>query len=387
MAKGLAALGMIQARDKRFARQQQEREFGLQNARFSFEEKEAFRSSVIAGVDDVMNSAGAALKNIDTKIAAMPDGPQKEAAVQQRQSIIDAVHGQVEMLVQSAAMTDPQRAQQYNSMLNRVGALSLTPTPLEAGAVDAQVAAQSTTATTDASRDADLRAAGLDPASEEAKDLVRRQLEPRGPDVTNNIVIDEAEQNARSEGLEELAKLDVKQIAAARDSAESAQKTIDSLSFIRRQLPEIQQGKLTGFRRAFGALLDAFDIKPELIGVSVDEIAAAEAAGGAMAALALAKAEEMSGTLSDNDINFLTSMGPRLSNTAKGNEMLIDSLEAMQQRVIDKQIAMENYFEENGQSLRGFNKQWSEYARENPLYPPVDSDEVKSALSGEPFSV
>ena len=182
------------------------------------------------------------------------------------------------------------------------------------------------------------------------------------------IVIDQRAQDAatikRTEGLVQ-RELDL--LGRIDETAEQSASAQEGLSFLRRQLGNVETGQFAPLRQGMARIVSGLGLNPELIGVSLEEIGSGEAFATAVNEIVLQRAENMKGNLSDRDVRFLESATPRLSNTAQGNELIIDYLMAINDRNVLKQQMAEVHMDENDGSLKGFNKRWREFQRGQPF--------------------
>lgn len=177
---------------------------------------------------------------------------------------------------------------------------------------------------------------------------------------------DKPAEAGRTEELKTVAEGYGKQYNTILKGADSARNTINLLDNIESNLAGYTTGRLTPATTEIAAWM-----KP--LGVDIDKnLSNKEAFKKSVGQLTLSLKNaggenNMPGSLSDSDRQFLQDMAPTLADTPEGNRMIIQYHRKVAQRQMEMAKQAEDYFEQYG-TFKGFRKQWDEYAKANPLF-------------------
>ncbi|WP_187969224.1 glycoside hydrolase family 73 protein [Aquibium microcysteis] len=83
--------------------------------------------------------------------------------------------------------------------------------------------------------------------------------------------------------------------------------------------------------------------------------------------VALSQVQKTKGAISNAEMALFMAAAPGLQNTPQGNAALLDMIEAVADRQVERASAMETYRQQNGGTLDGFERQWASYIDQNPL--------------------
>lgn len=162
---------------------------------------------------------------------------------------------------------------------------------------------------------------------------------------------------------EKFGELQAKRLDKIIATADEAEGTVYEADQFRSLMQDVETGAGTAARLRGAEWLSALGMNPE----SLIKMEPAQALESISKRLALKLRREMPGQLSDQDIKFLIAASPGLSKSREGNLMLLNAMEAIAQRQMEKSQMAQEYAEEN-ETLRGFDKVWKEYINANPLF-------------------
>lgn len=83
--------------------------------------------------------------------------------------------------------------------------------------------------------------------------------------------------------------------------------------------------------------------------------------------VALSQVQKTKGAISNAEMALFMAAAPGLQNTPQGNAALLDMIEAVADRQVERASAMETYRQQNGGTLDGFERLWAGYIDQNPL--------------------
>jgi hypothetical protein len=135
-----------------------------------------------------------------------------------------------------------------------------------------------------------------------------------------------------------------------------ANDAIDVAASIRSNLNNIKEANMAGSE---GTLSSIGNKALGSLGVNTDTVVAnkqIEQASNALA-LQLKSLYKMTGAMSDNDVNLLKAMTPKLEDTRESRAAAIENLGKFTDYVTQRSTAMQNYIQSNGTS-KGFNTEW-----------------------------
>ena len=163
--------------------------------------------------------------------------------------------------------------------------------------------------------------------------------------------------------IEKFGELQAKRLDKIITSADLAEGTIYEADQFRSLMQDIETGAGTTARLRGAEWLSALGMNPE----SLIKMEPAQALEAISKRLALKLRREMPGQLSDQDVKFLIAAAPGLSKSREGNELLLNAMDAIAQRKMEKSSMAQEYADEN-ETLKGFDKLWKDYINANPLF-------------------
>lgn len=83
--------------------------------------------------------------------------------------------------------------------------------------------------------------------------------------------------------------------------------------------------------------------------------------------VALAQVQKTKGAISNAEMALFMAAAPGLQNTPQGNAALLDMIDAVAERQVQRATEMERYRQQHGGTLDGFERQWADYIDKNPL--------------------
>lgn len=105
------------------------------------------------------------------------------------------------------------------------------------------------------------------------------------------------------------------------------------------------------------------------LGINIDGLSESEQFQAIGNTLVLDKSQQMSGALSNADMEFLRNTVPNLNNTKEGRSQMLDFAKKMQQREIDYSRAAQKFRKENGYFNQAeFDAEYQRFADENSLF-------------------
>ena len=163
---------------------------------------------------------------------------------------------------------------------------------------------------------------------------LRASIDPQASNVTVNTGQD---LDARTEEFSKaIGKADAEMYESVRKEAKSAIQMEDSLNV----LEEMQSKFETGKTQEALAILGQY--------VNTDASAAMQAWEGTISPIVLAKAEGLSGVLSDKDMEFLKASVPTFGRDARANAVMIGLMRKGMQRALENEKSMQEHLNEYG---------------------------------------
>ena len=171
-----------------------------------------------------------------------------------------------------------------------------------------------------------LRAAGIDPASERGRNIVLQSLTKPATQV--NIGGEKAFEA-------ETGKLEAKEFSELIKQGRSARQANITLGRLDDLLAkgDLGTGALANTKLAAGSFAKAFGLDPKILGI--DQLSSLEEFSGLASQLTLQAADQIAGALSDKDIELLRSSVPNLQNTPEGNRRKIQFQKGLNNRKIE----------------------------------------------------
>lgn len=205
------------------------------------------------------------------------------------------------------------------------------------------------------------------------------QVSPQSPPRVATLDVTQPSQNVGGTGRglspgeiaqqTELAKFHTQTFVDTQTAGRAASKGLQNLDRIDQLMDGVSTGKLTPTGMQVSAYAQAF-------GIPIDpKLPNKQAAEALTAQIALenrnpAGGAGMPGAMSDNDLKFLRSMAPGLSQTTEGRKMIIDSKRKILQRDQEVSQLARDYRKKNGGKLDdGFVQTLQDYSSAHPLFP------------------
>ena len=208
----------------------------------------------------------------------------------------------------------------------------------------------------------DLIAAGIDPASEEGRGIIKRKLTK--PQAEVNL-----SQKALSVEKEESAKLRAKKFGEIRQAGLDAQEKIDALD--RLDQIDIESGALEPAKIGTARLFNALGVDGDkLLGVDVANAQAFNSVSESLLNEVLNKAK---GPQTDRDAERVRSTLPNISSEQEAKSFIVQSLKATALRQQEMAEFYEDWAETNEGSTQGAAKAWARYIRETPMVSSFDT--------------
>lgn len=162
---------------------------------------------------------------------------------------------------------------------------------------------------------------------------------------------------------EELAKIRVKQLGKLqeqRDGAIDANQSLDVLENI-----DVNTGLLEPAKQGIAAFGKAFGLDTSALA----NVSAGEGFNAEAKKLILSVKSEQKGPQTDQDEKTIADTVSKLGNTKEGNQFIINSARALNNRRIEKAEFFEKILEDTG-TLKGANGEWSKFKRGMPMVSP-----------------
>ena len=105
------------------------------------------------------------------------------------------------------------------------------------------------------------------------------------------------------------------------------------------------------------------------LGIDIEGLPESEQFEALSNELVLEKSQQMSGALSNADMDFLLNTVPRLSNTKEGRAQMLNFAKRLQQREINYAKAAQQFRKDNDYfNLSEFQSEYNQYSDMNPLF-------------------
>ncbi|WP_378947775.1 hypothetical protein [Mesorhizobium sp. ANAO-SY3R2] len=160
---------------------------------------------------------------------------------------------------------------------------------------------------------------------------------------------------------------DRKNVANRINDEQEASKTAASLKQTVGMLRKANQN--TGYSGPGAGLIGGIDDAAEQFGMG-DYIPGNAGARATMRSggldVALAQVQKTKGSISNAEMQLFMAAAPGMQNTPQGNAAMLDILDAVADRQIQRTAEAEKWRQQYG-TLDGFEQQWADYIRQNPL--------------------
>lgn len=198
-----------------------------------------------------------------------------------------------------------------------------------------------------------LQAAGLQPGTPEFKEAVIANLTRAATSINIGDKAKSAEQTA-------LAGNRVTQLGKFREEREVAIDTNQSLDVL--ENIDVTTGALEPAKQGLAAFGKAFGIDTS----GLANVAQGEAFNAEAKRIVLAVKASQKGPQTDKDEQTIQETVVSLGNSKEGNQFILDSARALNNRRIERADFFDNFLEEN-ETLRGANRSWSQFKRNTPM--------------------
>lgn len=161
------------------------------------------------------------------------------------------------------------------------------------------------------------------------------------------------------------------------DPAQSARQTKIDIAQMRSASGGFETGAFGEFRASVSRIAKLFGLDPEEIGFGLGNPVSADMISTAQNRMVIEVQTRMKGATSDRDINFAKNSVPGLLLTPDGNVLLMEVMDRVADRSMQRQMFFENFLDQHDGALRpGKGEksawvQWAEYEQANPI---IDDD-------------
>lgn len=176
--------------------------------------------------------------------------------------------------------------------------------------------------------------------------------------------------------VKEYGKIQAARLGKIVESAEEADAMLSDAQNFRSILSSVETGAMAPaelFASRWGQSLG-------LTEGDTAKIAAGEAVEALGNKLALYAKKDLPGPLSDADRKFLINTAPGLAKTKEGNMILIRAIESMAERRKLKSEMAQDWAEQKG-SMKGFDKHWNSYMKENPMFKAMEQPTPETLIT------
>ena len=199
-------------------------------------------------------------------------------------------------------------------------------------------------------------ALGLAPGSPEYNDFITKG-------ATQSLVKIGAQDNAFSKALGAKNAATFGKVNEQRDSAIEANQSLDVLENI-----DVASGKLEPFIQGLAAWGKAFGVDTS----GLANVSAGEAFNAEAQRIVLSVKASQKGPQTDKDEATIRKTVANLGNTQEGNQFIMNSARALNNRRIERADFYDNFIQENGGKFRDENRQtadaaWAKFKRETPM--------------------
>ena len=120
------------------------------------------------------------------------------------------------------------------------------------------------------------------------------------------------------------------------------------------------------------------------LGINIDGLSESEQFQAIGNTLVLDKSQQMSGALSNADMEFLRNTVPNLNNTKEGRSQMLEFAKKIQQREVEYSRAAQRFRKEKGYFNQSeFDSEYQRFADENPLFDGEASKEASKYTEGQ----
>ena len=322
----------------------QERQFGLQKGNLELQQNQLLASQQRQAQETRIKEGVFAAKTIEPFIKAGDVRGAINALEQQKRFF-----GQADIVNRIQQGLSSENGLQFGQ--------ELVPNFIRRGEAIGLVKAPSLTTT-----QKDLIAAGIDPASEEGRGIIKRKLTKPQAEVNLN-------QEALSVEKEESAKLRARKFDEIRQAGFDASDKLDALA--RLEQIDIESGALEPAKVGAARLFNALGVDGDkLLGVNVANAQAFNSVSETLLNEVLNKAK---GPQTDRDAERVRNTLPRLAGEQESKDFIVQSLKATALRQVEMAEFFEDWAEENDGSTAGANKAWNRYKRSTPMVSNFDT--------------
>lgn len=222
----------------------------------------------------------------------------------------------------------------------------------------------------------ELEAAGIDPRSQEGRQLIRERYSKKG--TTVNLNTGGGYSADRGEFLKALGKKQADQWLA---QSELAQQADQNVAKAEEMLDILNRGLQTGALAPLSSGINKFSQSAfgyNLTGLDPADAERFEAISNQLAKQLRVPGE---GVMTDKDFEIYRASTANLGATPQANRLAINSFVRAQRRNQEKAEQMDQWIKENG-SMTGFQGYWNRYMAENPLYSEEEAARIRQMSGG-----
>lgn len=174
-------------------------------------------------------------------------------------------------------------------------------------------------------------------------------------------VNDKAAAAGMTEEQKSLAKLRAKQLGQYQEDRDAALDLNDDLSMM--EAIDVNTGSLEPAKQALAKFGRGFGIDTS----GLANVSAGEGFNAIAQRVVLGVKASQKGPQTDQDENTIRATVANLGNTKAGNQFIMDSARALNNRKIARADFFEKYMEDNKGSLKGANRAWAKFKRDTPM--------------------
>ena len=170
-------------------------------------------------------------------------------------------------------------------------------------------------------------------------------------------------------GAKEDSKFTYSELGKAVDDARYAVKEKQNLEYIKRGMEGIGTGKLTDAKVWINELASSLDLPVS------NDMANLESAGTAMGNLVMAGLNNFPGQISNEERKYVASIMPKLTQTPKGREQIIEFLGRLSDRRVEYRKQMIGFVSKHSSLMTkedSFYSRWDKYEEDNPVLDGLD---------------
>lgn len=203
-----------------------------------------------------------------------------------------------------------------------------------------------------------LQAAGIDPNSPQGQQIIMNRLAPKGLSIKT---ADGTEITQGPLGGNQGQKNDANRIKEAQDIAASGAEMKQTAKMLRDASANV------GYSGpGAGILGPVFDTAEQMGMPSVGKAGARALMDSGSLNVVLSNVAKTKGAVSDKEMSLFSTAAPGMARTPQGNAALIDIIDKMGERQIQRATQMEQWYSQKG-NLAGFEQAWGQYVAQNPL--------------------